>query len=26
MGSELDLVLEALPAVWRKLSAGPFPP
>jgi HPt (histidine-containing phosphotransfer) domain-containing protein len=26
MGSELGLVLEALPAVWRKLSAGPFPP
>jgi len=26
MGSELDLVLEALPAVWRKLSAEPFPP
>ncbi len=25
MGSELDLVLEALPAVWRKLSAEPFP-
>jgi GAF domain-containing protein/DNA-binding response OmpR family regulator len=24
MGSELDLVLEALPAVWRKLSAEPF--
>jgi CheY-like chemotaxis protein/HPt (histidine-containing phosphotransfer) domain-containing protein len=26
IGSELDLVLEALPAVWRKLSAEPFPP
>lgn len=26
MGGELDLVLEALPAVWRKLSAEPFPP
>jgi GAF domain-containing protein/DNA-binding response OmpR family regulator len=26
MGSELDLVLEALPAAWRKLSAEPFPP
>ena len=25
MGSELDLVLEALPAAWRKLSAEPFP-
>jgi GAF domain-containing protein/DNA-binding response OmpR family regulator len=25
MASELDLVLEALPAVWRKLSAEPFP-
>ena len=24
MGSELDLVLEALPAAWRKLSAEPF--
>jgi GAF domain-containing protein/DNA-binding response OmpR family regulator len=25
MGGELDLVLEALPAVWRKLSTEPFP-
>jgi GAF domain-containing protein/DNA-binding response OmpR family regulator len=24
VGSELDLVLEALPAAWRKLSAEPF--
>ena len=26
VGSELDLVLEALPGIWRKLSAEPFPP